>query len=148
MRFHATVQLHGKSATGIEVPPEIVAGLGPSKRPKVQATINGHTYRSSVASMGGKFLLPVSAEVRAGAGIAAGNEVDVELTADTEPRTVTLPDDVTHALDQSADARRAFDNLSYSHQRRLVLAITDAKTPQTRQRRIAKTIDQLRQPTS
>jgi hypothetical protein len=144
MRFQATVQLHGASATGIEVPSEVVASLGSGKRPKVHVTINNHTYRSSVASMGGKFLLPVSAEVRANAGIAAGDEVDVELTADTEPRTVTVPDDLAHAFDQDPGARRTFDSLSYSHQRRLVLAVTGAKTPQTRQRRIAKTIDQLR----
>ncbi|GLY65082.1 YdeI/OmpD-associated family protein [Amycolatopsis taiwanensis] len=142
MRFHATVQLNGKSATGIEVPPEIVAGLGSGKRPKVRVRLNDHTYRSSIGSMGGKSMIPVSAEVRAAAGVIAGDEVDVELTLDTEPRTVTVPDDLAAALDPAT--RRAFDALSYSEKRRYVLAIDGAKTDQTRQRRIAKTVDGLR----
>ncbi|MPZ00177.1 MAG: DUF1905 domain-containing protein [Actinophytocola sp.] len=144
MRFRATLELGGKTATGIEVPPEVVAELGSGKRPKVRVRLNDYTYRSSVASMGGRFMLPVSAEVRAGANVAAGDEVDVELTLDTEPRTVAVPDDLAAAFDSEPEARRAFDALSYSHQRRYVMAIDDAKTSQTRQRRIAKTVDDLR----
>ncbi|HUS15572.1 MAG TPA: DUF1905 domain-containing protein, partial [Chloroflexia bacterium] len=79
MQFRAVILQEGKTATGIAVPPEVVAGLGSNKRPAVVATINGYTYRSTVAPLGGVFMLPVSAEVRAAAAIAGGDEVDVDL---------------------------------------------------------------------
>ncbi len=91
MRFHATVRLDGKTATGIEVPADVLDGLGGGKRPKVVVTINGFSYPSSVGSMGGRSLIPVSADVRAKAGIAAGDEIDVEVVPDTEPRAVVVP---------------------------------------------------------
>lgn len=145
MRFRAVVQLHGKTATGIEVPPEVVESLGPSKRPPVRVTINGHTYRSSVAPMGGVFLLGISAAHRASAGVAAGDEVEVDLERDTEPREVVVPTDFADALDQVADAKRTYDGLSYSNQQRIVLPIEGAKTAETRQRRIDKAIGALRE---
>src|SRR5262249_47336752 len=123
MRFRATIKLGGKTATGIRVPDEVVASLGPNKRPAVRVTINGHTYRSTVATMGGEFMLPVSADVRASAGVVAGDEVDVDIELDTEPREVTVPPDFSDALDRDADARRFFDGLSYSNKRRVVLSI-------------------------
>jgi Bacteriocin-protection, YdeI or OmpD-Associated/Domain of unknown function (DUF1905) len=144
MKFRAAVELSGKSATGIEVPAEVVDALGSGKRPAVRATINGFTYRSSVGSMGGRFLLPVSAQIRTGAGVAAGDEVEVDLELDTEPRTVTVPADLAAALDADPAARRAFDGLSYSHQLRYVQPIEDAKSAETRQRRIDKTVSELR----
>jgi len=146
MRFHATVELGGKTATGVEVPAEVVQALGPSKRPPVRATINGYTYRSSVASMGGRFLLSVSAEVRDKAGVAAGDEVDVELELDTEPREVTVPADFASALAAQPTAKGLFEGLSYSNQLRIVLSIEGAKTAETRQRRIAKAVEDLGQP--
>ncbi len=145
MRFRAVLQLGGKTATGIQVPDEVVASLGPGKRPAVRVTINGYTYPSTVAVMGGTFMLPVSAEVRAHAGVAAGDEVDVDLDLDTAPREVTVPADVTDALDRDPDAKGFFDGLSYSNKRRIVLSIEDAKTPETRQRRIDKAISALRE---
>ncbi|HUZ01298.1 MAG TPA: YdeI/OmpD-associated family protein [Thermomicrobiaceae bacterium] len=144
MRFRGVVALHGKTATGIEVPAEVVDGLGGGRRPKVRATINGYAYRSSVAPMGGAFLLPVSAEVRAAAGISAGDAVEVGLEIDTEPRTVTVPDDLAAALDADPAARQAFDALSYSQQQRHVLAIEGARTPETRRRRLEKVLGELR----
>jgi len=144
MRFRATVRLGGKTATGIPVPPEVVEGLRAGRRPPVRVTIHGYTYRSSVASMGGEFMLPVSADVRGKAGVAAGDEVDVDIELDTEPREVTVPADFAEALDRDADARRAFDRLAYSHQLRWVLSIEDAKTPETRRRRVTKAVDELR----
>ena len=143
MRFRTTIELGGKTATGIHVPDEVVASLGSSKRPAVHVTINGYTYRSTVASMGGRFMLPVSAEIRASAGVAAGDEVDVDTHLDTEPRAVTVPPDVADALDRDADARRFFDGLSYSNKRRIVLSIEGAKTAATRQRRIATAVSLL-----
>lgn len=145
MRFRATIQLNGKTATGIPVPPEVVASLGASKRPPVRVTLNGYTYRSTVAPMGGVFMLPVSAEVREGAHVAAGDEVDVDIEPDTEPREVIVPPDFVDALDQDADAKRFFEGLSYSHKRRWVLSIEEAKTAETRQKRIAKAVSELRE---
>ena len=145
MQFQATIQLNGKTATGIRVPDEVVTSLGSSKRPSVRVTINGYTYRSTVATMDSVFMLPVSAEVRAGAGVAAGDEVTVEIELDTEPREVSVPADFADALAKDADAKRAFGGLSYSHKRQHVLAIEGAKTPETRQRRIEKAISTLRE---
>jgi len=145
MRFHATLELGGKTATGIRVPDEVVAALGPGKRPAVSVTIKGHTYRSTVAVMGGAYMLPVSAEVRAVAGVAAGEQVDVELQLDTAPREAEVPSDFASALAQDAAAQAYFDGLSYSNKRRLVLAVEAAKAAETRQRRIAKTVDGLRE---
>jgi len=145
MRFRATLELGGKTATGIRVPAEVVESLGSSKRPPVRVTIKGHTYRSSVASMGGRFMLPVSAENRESAGVAAGDEVDVDIELDTEPREVAVPLDFTDALDRDPDARRYFDGLPYSHKLRYVLSIEAAKTAETRQRRIAKSVSMLRE---
>jgi len=137
MRFRTTVVLAGKTATGIEVPPDVVAALGPGKRPAVRVTIGGHTYRSTVAVMGGRSMLPISAERRVLAGVAAGDEVDVDLDVDLEPRTVAVPGDLAAALDADPAARRRFDSLAYSHQLRHVLAVEGAKTPETRGRRVA-----------
>jgi hypothetical protein len=144
MKFRATVELNGKTATGIEVPGEVVAALGESRRPAVAATINGYTYRTSVAYMGGRFLLPISAQVRQDAGVSAGDAVDVDLELDTAPRTVTVPGDLAEALSRDDAARAAFEKLSYSHQQRHVLAVEGAKTEQTRQRRIDKCVADLR----
>lgn len=143
MRFEATLQLAGKTATGIEVPPEVVAALGSGKRPAVHVTINGYTYRSTVAPMGGVYMLPVSAEVRAGAGIAAGERVAVELALDSEPREVAVPPDLAAALAADPAAGAAFAALSYSNQRRHVLAVEGAKSPETRRRRIEQAIGAL-----
>jgi len=144
MRFRTTLLLGGKTATGLEIPPEVVEGLGAGKRPPVRVTINGHTYRSTVAVMGGAFMVGVNAVERMRAGVAAGDELDVDIELDTEPREVAVPEDFAAALDLDPDARLAFDRLSYSHRRRHVLAIEEAKTPETRRRRIAKSVAMLR----
>ncbi len=145
MRFHTVVRLSGKTATGLPVPPEVVASLGQGKRPAVRVTIGDYTYRSTVAFMGGEFLLPVSAEVRAGAGVAAGDEVDVDIELDDAPREVTVPPDFAEALAAEAEARRFFDGLSYSNKRRYVQSVEDAKTAETRKRRIEKAVSMLRE---
>lgn len=143
MKFRAVVELNGKTATGIPVPEVIVTGLGGGKRPKVQVTINGFSYRSSVGSMGGRSMLPVSAQIRDGAGIGAGDEVEVDLELDTAPRAVTVPDDVAGALAAAPAAKAAFEKLSYSHQSRWIGSVEDAKTAETRQRRIGKMVVEL-----
>lgn len=145
MRFRATIEQSGKTATGIRVPDEVVEGLGAGKRPAVKVTIKGFTYRSTVASMGGVFMVGVSAENRAGAGVAGGDEVDVDIELDTAPREVTVPPDLAKALKQDAKAQETFESLSYSNKGWHVLSIEGAKTEETRQRRIAKSIGALRE---
>ena len=144
MRFRTTLESNGRTATGIEVPPSVVEALGAGKKPAVVVTIGGgYSYRSTVAVMGGRFLLPVSAEHRSGAGIEAGDEVEVELALDTAPREVVVPDDLAAAIATDPVAAAAFAALSYSNRRRLVLAVEGAKADETRRRRIAKTVEQL-----
>lgn len=142
--FQAVVQLNGKTATGIEVPPDVVDALGSGKKPAVTVGIGSYSYRSSVASMGGTFMLPLSAEHREGAGVSAGDTVRVTLELDTEPRTVAVPDDFQEALDGDPAAKQFFDSLAYSHRLRHVLSVEGAKTPETRQRRIEKALELLR----
>jgi hypothetical protein len=144
VKFRATIQLNGKTATGIEVAPEVMATFD-SKRPAVSVSIKGYTYRSTVGSMGGRFLIPVSADVRAAAGVAAGDEVEVEVEADTAPREVEVPPDLVQALAEDAQAKRFFEGLSYSQKRWYVLPIDGAKSAETRQRRLAKTLARMHQ---
>ena len=145
MRFRTTIEQAGKTATGIQVPEEVVQALGSGRRPAVTVTINGYSYRSTVAVLGGRYMVGVSAEHRAGAGVAGGDEVDVDIDLDTAPREVTVPPDLAAALDTEPEARRTFDGLSYSNQSWHVLQVEGAKTDETRQRRIARSVDLLRQ---
>ena len=144
MKFRALIEGAGKTAAGIEVPAEVVTSLGSTKRPAVRVTINGHTYRSTVAVLGGRFMMGVSAEVRAAAGVAAGEHVDVALELDTMPREVAVPPALTKELAGDAAARQQFEALSYSKKRLLVDPIANAKTDETRQRNLVKAMTQLR----
>jgi hypothetical protein len=144
MRFRTTIQLEGKTATGFRVPAEVVAALDRGKRPPVRITIHGYSYRSTVAAYGDVYMLPLAAEHRVAAGVAAGDEIDVDLVLDTEPREVVVPPDLAAALDGDAGIRRRFDALSYSNRRRIVLSIEEARTEATRQRRVDKAVDELR----
>ncbi len=145
MKFRTEIeQGTTKNVTGIVVPEKIVEALGAGKRPPVKVTINGYTYRNTIAVMGGAYMLSVSAEVREKAGVKGGDKVDVDLELDTEPREVTVPPDFAKALDADPAAARFFDGLSYSQKRGFVLPIEDAKSPATRERRIAKAVSALR----
>ena len=143
MRFRATLETEGKTATGINVPAEVVEALGAGKRPRVKVTINGHTYRSSVAVLGGRYMVGVSAENRAAAHVEGGDAVDVELELDTAPRQVTVPPDLAAALAADPAALATFDALSYSNKSWHVLQIEGAKSDETRQRRVARSIEAL-----
>ena len=143
MRFQATIRLDRKTATGIEVPAEVLTALGPGRRPKVRVTINGYTYPSTVGSMGGRSLIPVSADVRTKAGVPAGDAVQVDVEADDAARTLEIPADLAAALGSEPAARDAFAKLSYSGQRRYVLSVEQAKTAETRARRISKAVTEL-----
>ena len=142
MDFRATVILGGKAATGIQVPDEVVEALGPGKRPPVVVTLGGHTYRTTVAPMGGTFFVPLAAEHREAAGVRAEQEIDVRIELDSAPRTVELPDDLSAAMDDPA--RAAFDGLAPSHQKEWVRWVTEAKKPETRTARIEKTVEGLK----
>jgi hypothetical protein len=145
MRFRTTIRQSGKTTTGIQVPDEVVEALGSGKRPAVRVTINGYTYRSTVAVLSGVYMVGVNADHRAGAGVAGGDEVEVDIELDTARREVSVPDDLAAAIDAEPVARRTFDGLSYRNKSWHVLQVTGAKTEQTRQRRIAKSVDILRQ---
>jgi hypothetical protein len=145
MRFRTTLLQSGKTATGFEVPEDIVAALDAGKRPPVTVTINGYTYRNTVAVMSGTYMIGVSAEHRAGAGVAGGDEIEVELALDTAPREVSVPADFAAALDAEPAARATFDKLSNSNKGWHTLQIEGAKSPETRQRRIEKSVASLRE---
>ena len=145
MRFRTTLLQNDKTATGFRVPDDVVDALGKGKRPPVRVTINGYTYRSTVAVMGGDYMLGVSADNRAGAGVKGGDEIDVELELDTAPREVPVPADFAAALDAEPGAKRTFDGLSYSNKSWHVLQIEGAKSDETRQRRIVKSVEALRE---
>lgn len=144
MRFRATLLQAGKTATGIRVPDAVVEGFGAGKRPPVRVTVNGHTFRSTIAVMSGVSMVGVSAENRASASVAGGDEVDVDIELDTEPRVLAVPQDFLAALTADATAEGFFGGLSYSRRQRVVLNIEGAKTAETRSRRIAKSVEDLR----
>ena len=142
VKFSTTMFQMGTN-TGIEVPAEVVAALDEGKRPPVVVIVNGYEYRSTVAPMGGKYLLPFSADRRQESGIQGGDAIDVELTLDTAPRTVDVPHDLQFALNSSATAAAAWDKLSYTHRKEHVRSVLDAKKAETRTRRIAAVVARL-----
>jgi len=143
MKFRTTLQRFGANNTGIEVPEEVLTALGRGRRVKVVATVNGYTYRTSVAPAYGKILMPFSSEHRKASGLAGGDEIEVELVADDAPREVEVPPDLAAPLADSAAAADYFSGLSYSHQRAYVLWIDDAKKAETRAARIAMAVVML-----
>lgn len=143
MLFTGELSSFGGTKAGFVVPEEVVDGLGGGRRPKVVATVDGYTWRSSVASMGGQFLLGVSNAHRAASGLTPGQRYAVSLELDTAERIIDVPDDLAAALDAREGARAAWDALSYSGQRQHADAIAAAKQPETRARRIAGCIDKL-----
>lgn len=131
------------NATGLPMPAEAVAAMGSGKKPKVKVTLNGYTYRSTVAAYGEVYMLPLSAEHRSAAGVNAGDEVEVTLELDLEPRTVEVPADLAAALAAQPGARAAFDGLAYSARKEHVRQVESAKAPETRARRIAGIVAKL-----
>ena len=135
MRYRTTIALVGTN-TGIPVPDDVVAALGQGRKPPVVVTVGGHTYRTTVASRGGQYLLSLSAANRTAAGVAGGDEVDVDIELDTAPRELEVPADLAGALAADPAARAAWDRLAYSHRQRHVLAVEGAKAAETRARRV------------
>jgi hypothetical protein len=140
--YRTTMYLTGRN-TGIPVPPEVLEQLGGGRHPAVTVVVNGYRYASTIASMGGRFLIPFSAERRAETGIAGGDELEVSLDLDTAPREVAVPEDLAAAL-ADADVRAAFDALAPSHRKAHVAAVEGAKAAATRSRRIVTVVEALR----
>ena len=145
MRFRTTLLQTGGTAMGFVVPPEVVAGLGHGRRPPVTVTINGYSYRNTVAVFGTTYMIGVSSQHRGPAGVTAGEEIEVDLQLDTAPREVVVPADLAAALYADPAARATFDRLSYSNRSWHVLQVDGAKTPETRARRIERSIGALRE---
>lgn len=143
MKFTTTIQGNGNK-TGIDVPEGIVNALGAGRRPPVVVTINGHSYRSSIAVMGGQNMIGVSAANRELTGASAGDTVDVDVELDIQPRVIDVPKDLAVALEAEPEAKAFYATLPYSSQRRYVEPIADAKTDETRARRIAKVVTDLK----
>jgi hypothetical protein len=137
--FSAVLELAGKTATGIEVPPHVLESLGGGKRPAVTVSLGAYVYRSTIGVMSGRFLIPVSAEHREAAGLTAGDDVHVTLDLDTAPRTVAVPDDLATALD-AGGVRAAFDALSPSARKAHVTSVEGTTVAETRARRVAKVV--------
>lgn len=141
--FATTVAGEIGTPTGIEIPAVSMAELGPKKNPAVKVTLSGYTYRSTVAVMGGKFMVSLSAAHRAASGLQAGDAVEVILELDLEPRTVEIPDDLAAALAQKEGATDAFDRLAPSRRKEFVRQVVEAKAQETRTRRIRKIVADL-----
>jgi len=144
MRFRTTVLSARTNATGVAVPDDVVAALGAGRRPAVRVTINDYVYRTSVGSVGGVAMISISAAVRAATAVAAGEEIEVDVELDTEPREVSMPEDLAAALSDDTAATAFFNQLSVSHQSAYVLWIEAAKKDETRQRRVGEAVEMLR----
>jgi hypothetical protein len=142
MRFETTMSLSGNN-TGIEVPPEVIEALGAGRKPPVDVTVNGYSYRSTVAVMGGRYMISFSSDKRAATGIEGGDPITVDLEVDTAPRTVEVPDDLAAALAAAPGVREAFDALAPSARKAHVTNVESAKAADTRERRIAAIVTKL-----
>lgn len=143
VRYTTVLRQNGKTATGIEVPAELIDALGAGRRPALLVNVNGYVYRTTVGVMGGVSMIPLNAEHRAAAGLQGGQTIDVELAVDTAPRTVAVPKDLEQALEADPDAKATFEGLSNSNKSWHVLSIEGAKSAETRQRRIEKSVAAL-----
>jgi hypothetical protein len=140
--FQTEILKTGKNTTGIDVPEKVIEELGAGKRPLVKVKVNDYSYRSAVAVMDGKYMISMSAEHRQAGGFSGGDKVKVTLELDMEPRTVEIPADLKEAL-SSVDLLQAFEKSAPSMQKEYVRWVQEAKAPETRQRRIEKTIQKL-----
>ena len=147
MIFRSTVE-PPEPMRGLEVPEDVVRALGAGKRPNVTITINGHSWRSRVAIMRGRYLIGLSTANRTSARVSTGDTIDVDVELDTAPRLAVEPEDLTSALRRDPRARAAYDALSESRRREIVRNIDSAKKPETRVRRINATLTQLTNPSA
>ncbi|CAN5690797.1 hypothetical protein BH10ACT1_BH10ACT1_02360 [soil metagenome] len=143
MRFRTVIELGGKTATGIHVPDDVVEALGGGKRAPVAVTVAGFRFQTTLGSMGGRAMVPLSAERRNAAGVAAGDEVEVDIELSSAPSVIEVPDDLAAALDGEPGVRAAFDALAPSRRKEWARSVTEAKKPETRARRVAKVVESL-----
>jgi hypothetical protein len=141
--FRTKVLTAGKTATGIQIPDEVIAKLAAGRKPAVKITINGFTYRSTVAVMGGRFMVGINADNREKAKVAGGDTIDVRVELDTAVREVAVPADFQQVLARNPKMKTLFDGLSYTKRRVIVEGIVGAKTAETRERRIDKAVREL-----
>jgi len=143
--FRAPVRSSDRGGGGhlVDVPPEVVNALGGKGRIPVTATFDGVPYRGSIVRMGGGAVLGVQKAIMAEAGVSVGDMLTVVVRNDEAPRQVEVPEDLAEALARNDAARAAFDGLSFSHRRDYVEAINEAKRPETRARRVERTIQAL-----
>lgn len=144
MKFKTTILQTGANTTGIEVTEKMLEQLGGGKRPLVVVTVNNYSYRSAVGKMGDKFMVGLSAGNRKNANVSGGDKVEVTIELDTAPRTVDVPEDLQKALDKSNVIKAKFEALAPSKKKAIVLSVTEAKSAETRIRRIEKTIAGLK----
>ena len=142
-KFTTTVKTAGKTAAGIVVPPEIVEALGSGRNPKVKVSVNGYTFQGTVQVSNGQFMLSFSSDKREASGVKGGDQVEVTLELDTQPRTVEVPEDLRAALSARAGAMEAFEGLAYSRRKEFVRQVNEAKAQETRARRIAGIVAQV-----
>jgi bifunctional DNA-binding transcriptional regulator/antitoxin component of YhaV-PrlF toxin-antitoxin module len=141
--FRALLEKHEKmDATGITIPFDVKEVFGKMRVP-VKVKINDAEYRSTIFYMGGKYMMVVPKKFREAAGVKGGEMITVEMQRDSEPRIVEPPEDLARALDENPEAKAIWEKLSYSHKREFAAAIEEAKRPETRERRVRKTIEEL-----
>ena len=140
--FTTTIKIDGNN-TGIEVPPDVIAALGSSKKPPVVITVAGYTYHNTVAVLGGHYMVSLSKAHREAAGVKGGDTVEVTIELDETPRTVEVPADLAAALSAKPGATAKFDALAFSKRKEFVRQVEDAKTQETRERRIAGIVAKL-----
>lgn len=138
LKFSTILLQAKKTATGIQIPDEIIEQLGAGKKPAIKVTINNFTYRSTVAVMGGVFMVGVSSENRVGANIKGGDKINVTIELDTEERVVEVPNELQQFLDKNKEAKKYFDTLSNSKKKILTLPIFASKTEPTKLKNIEK----------
>ncbi|WP_156307603.1 YdeI/OmpD-associated family protein [Sphingobacterium endophyticum] len=141
--YNSTIVQRGNT-TGIQVPVDVLEQLNGGKKPLVKVTLNDYTYRSAVGKMDGEFMISLSAENRANANVQGGQTLAVTIELDNEPRTVELPEELQAEFDRNNDAKSAFEKLAPSRKKALVLSINEAKTDETRKKRIDNAINFLK----
>jgi Bacteriocin-protection, YdeI or OmpD-Associated/Domain of unknown function (DUF1905) len=144
IRFRTQLQSRGPAAAVVLGDAQVAEVGQGAKRFPVVATVNGYSWRTSVARMGGEFLVGLNREVRQGAEVNAGDEVDVTIELDTEPRDVKVPEDLAAALATDPQAKAAFDGMAFTHRKEYARWVAEAKRDETRQRRVQQALAMIR----
>ncbi len=139
-RFRALVERGEGSVCAISVSFDVEKIFGKRGRVPVRGTLNGAPFRGSLFPMGDCHFMVVNRHLRAAAGVSGGETVPVQMERDDEPRTIDPPADFARALRGNKEARAVWDKLSYTHRREHVEHIEEAKKPETRERRIEKSV--------